>query len=126
MAYQPTTQMTQVNVAAGTTPVGVSRPWKHGFCSCLGDCGTSLLTWCFPCITYGQNKTALNPDASCFCNALIYYCLMGCSLCWIPATSNRGEIRAKYNIEGSGLEDCMAHFCCTCCALVQEARELKG
>ncbi|CAG8514766.1 9299_t:CDS:2 [Diversispora eburnea] len=118
MAYQPTTQMTQVtqmNTPAGTIAIGAPRPWKH-----------AIVTWYFPCITYGQNKTQLEPSASCFWNGLIYCVLDGMLLCWIPAAENRGAIRARYNIEGSGCGDCMAHFCCACCALVQEARELKG
>ena len=27
----------------------------------------------------------------------------------------RGDIRARYHIEGNGCTDCLAHFCCDCC-----------
>ncbi|CAG8514746.1 9298_t:CDS:2 [Diversispora eburnea] len=110
MSYQPTTQM---NITIAPNP-GVSRPWKY-----------AIMTSCFPCITYGQNKAALNPGDSCCCNSFIYCALECCFLWWIPAASTRGAIRARYNIEGSGCGDCMAHICCPCCALVQEARELR-
>ena len=27
----------------------------------------------------------------------------------------RGEVRARYNIEGNGCTDCLTHWCCDCC-----------
>jgi hypothetical protein len=32
-------------------------------------------------------------------------------------------MRARYGIEGSGSDDCMAAWCCHCCALIQEEKE---
>mmetsp|Transcript_28623 Transcript_28623/g.56243 ORF Transcript_28623/g.56243 Transcript_28623/m.56243 type:complete len:177 (+) Transcript_28623:13-543(+) len=34
----------------------------------------------------------------------------------------RGKLRERYGIEGNCFSDFVAHFCCSCCALVQEAR----
>lgn len=34
-----------------------------------------------------------------------------------------GHIRAKYDIEGALVEDCLASFCCSLCGLVQEEKE---
>ena len=38
---------------------------------------------------------------------------------------NRRKIRAKYNIDGGTCTDCLASLCCSCCALVQEDKEVK-
>ncbi|CAG8560180.1 3733_t:CDS:2 [Paraglomus occultum] len=35
----------------------------------------------------------------------------------------RGDIRARKGINGSCMGDCCTHFCCGCCALIQERRE---
>jgi Cys-rich protein (TIGR01571 family) len=36
----------------------------------------------------------------------------------------RSKLREKYQIPGSGCEDCFWHFCCSCCAIAQEARHV--
>jgi hypothetical protein len=36
----------------------------------------------------------------------------------------RSEVRGKYNLEGSGLGDCCRPYCCPCCELMQEEKEL--
>lgn len=38
---------------------------------------------------------------------------------------NRSEVRRRYRISGGCCGDCCNSFCCTCCALVQESRELE-
>ena len=37
----------------------------------------------------------------------------------------RGEIREKYGIEGSGCGDCCTAFWCPCCAMVQNDKEVR-
>jgi len=39
---------------------------------------------------------------------------------------NRGRIRKKYHIEGNPCTDCLASFCCTCCDLIQQDKQVKG
>ena len=39
--------------------------------------------------------------------------------------SNRSELRTRYNIEGSGVMDCLGAFCCPACGLVQESKEIR-
>jgi PLAC8 family len=36
----------------------------------------------------------------------------------------RSEVRAKYNLAGSGLGDCARAYCCACCEIIQEDKEL--
>lgn len=35
----------------------------------------------------------------------------------------RSDIRAKYNLEGTMMEDCVRSFFCSCCSLVQMEKE---
>lgn len=44
-----------------------------------------------------------------------------CTACCL-ASGKRTELRRKYGLKGGS--DCMAHACCSCCALCQEAREI--
>jgi hypothetical protein len=37
----------------------------------------------------------------------------------------RGEIRERYNIKGSGCDDCCVSFWCSPCALMQQDNEVK-
>ena len=37
----------------------------------------------------------------------------------------RGEIRERYQIEGSTCGDCCAYFWCHCCILIQQDNEVK-
>jgi Cys-rich protein (TIGR01571 family) len=43
----------------------------------------------------------------------------------IVITQHSGKIREKYNISGSFLGDVLAVWCCGCCAVSQQSRELK-
>ena len=42
------------------------------------------------------------------------------------ATFQRREIRQKLNLQGDGCQDCLCHWFCHCCTLVQEEEELKN
>lgn len=35
-----------------------------------------------------------------------------------------GDIKRKHDIEGSLVEDCLGAFCCRCCGLIQEEKEV--
>ena len=37
----------------------------------------------------------------------------------------RGEIRERLRLNGNGCSDCLVSWCCACCALVQEEREVQ-
>lgn len=36
----------------------------------------------------------------------------------------RAELRQRYDIHGSAASDCCTSYCCLCCALVQQDREV--
>ncbi|KIE01261.1 putative protein family Cys-rich, partial [Metarhizium majus ARSEF 297] len=50
------------------------------------------------------------------------WCCIGGESEWLTATRTR--IREKYGIEGDVSSDCQASYFCTCCALVQQDREV--
>jgi Cys-rich protein (TIGR01571 family) len=41
----------------------------------------------------------------------------------IYQTIKRGDMRQRLGIEGSGVTDWLASWCCPCCGLVQEEKE---
>ncbi|KAF3914056.1 hypothetical protein AA313_de0202006 [Arthrobotrys entomopaga] len=115
----------------GTGNAGGVQKWEFGMCGCCGDMGKCCLTcWC-PCITYGRIQHRLRSNdmssySSCnghcwgFCGLM---CL--CGVQWVLGLMQRGEIRHRYNLEGSGIGDCCRHFWCGCCTLIQEDRETE-
>jgi hypothetical protein len=46
-----------------------------------------------------------------------------CGLSFILSMVKRGDMRQHYNLDGSGLGDCMRAYCCQCCSLIQEEKE---
>ncbi|CAG8437323.1 18022_t:CDS:2 [Acaulospora morrowiae] len=128
--YQGTQQMqggqtviVQESVTYGAQP----RGWKFGLFDCFADVGLSLKTWCCPCITYGETKSKVaNDPGSCTTHALIFCVVASFVGPCVMGFLGRGEIRARYNIVGSAGEDFLTHWCCGCCALVQESREVSS
>ncbi|KAF3926006.1 hypothetical protein ABW20_dc0107800 [Dactylellina cionopaga] len=117
--------------AHGGNGLGKPDEWNFGMCSCFSDCGRCCLTcWC-PCITYGRIQHRLrNNDMSNYktCNGKCWaFCglMTVCGVQWVLSMVQRGELRHRYNLKGSGCGDCCRHFCCECCALIQEDRELE-
>lgn len=98
-----------------------SEEWKHPFYAIWEDiplCGWAL---CLPCCLVPRTTAAITGD-SCEEQCLLLWltcCVGGCY-----RASERRELRNKYNIKGSQIEDCLLTWCCGCCTTVQEAREL--
>jgi len=38
----------------------------------------------------------------------------------------RGEIRERFGIQGNGTGDCCTAYWCSCCALIQQEKEVKA
>jgi len=116
---------------------GNGRAWSNGLCDFTDLCGTwCLACWC-PCMVYGQNKARLDylssngaPDPRhggsycsgdcCLHGSLTSFCAFG----WVLQISTRKNVRTRYSIGGSGLEDCCMALCCGPCALTQESKEM--
>ncbi|KAJ6264989.1 hypothetical protein Dda_1144 [Drechslerella dactyloides] len=115
---------------AGAAHAGGPQAWQYDMCGCFGDMGKCCMTcWC-PCITYSKIQHRLrHNDMTGYsnCNGPCWgFCALGmCGLQWVMSMMQRGEVRHKYNLVGSGCGDCMRHCCCECCTLIQEDRETE-
>jgi Cys-rich protein (TIGR01571 family) len=94
--------------------------WEEPLFGCINDIKVCFLIAACPLISpCVQGKAvAKATQESCWIP-----CLCACSLACIGAAINRSRIRDQYLIDGSWLGDCMAHFCCSACAVCQEYRE---
>jgi len=113
-----------------------TRDWSHDLCDCFGDGNACLMASCVPCFLYSQNKTRLvhlemhgrpHPNGGDMLSGdcCIYACLLsfGC-FCFVQMNT-RERIRTRYKITGNSLGDCCASWCCGCCGLIQESREIR-
>jgi len=105
--------------------------WNNPLFDCCSPLGTCCLaTWC-PCVLYGKTSARLDKpskDSPSGCNASCCgWCILStCYLSSFLQCMSRGKIRSRYNLEGSVCTDCLASFCCTCCDLVQQDKEVKN
>eukprot|EP00808_Paulinella_micropora_P018383 g11653.t1 len=85
-----------------------------------GDVGICLKACFCPCCSYGSINEKLGNG---YCgNCLLFFCCIHFQcFCHMGV---RSQIREKYGIE-DGCNDCCITFCCPCCALIQEERELN-
>ncbi|KAK3600304.1 hypothetical protein CHS0354_017478 [Potamilus streckersoni] len=95
--------------------------WSNGLFGCFGDCGTCIITYFLPCITAGKNAEAVGEG----CCLYGFLSLLGPIGIWSRAKI-RGKVRESKGVDGDFCMDCLLHWFCGLCALVQEARELKG
>ena len=111
--------------------------WNIGFWDVFGDTETCcLVTCCTPCamgqmMDMFEKNTAESSGAgdtnvcgTYCCYLMIPYC--GGCIAANYAAGIRKKIREKYNLKEDPCNDCMAHFCCGCCATIQEIREVKS
>ncbi|MCD7446572.1 Protein CADMIUM RESISTANCE 2 [Datura stramonium] len=101
--------------------------WSTGLCDCFSDVSNCCITcWC-PCITFGQIAEIVDKGTtSCGASGALYFLLevlTGCGC--IYSCFYRTKMRKQYMLPESPCGDCLLHFCCECCALCQEYRELK-
>lgn len=95
--------------------------WNKGLMSCFDDIGLCCITIFVPCVPFGQTMEAMG-KTSCIVGALIFLVPLLDIVCWFIV---RGEIREKYNLKGSILDDCFAICCCPLCALIQENQQVQ-
>lgn len=94
-----------------------------------------MLGCCCPCILFGKTRARLDnprmrkeqlPCCSGMCcgyaTVMLFCAPFQCIFGWIM----RGDIRAKYDIEGNGCVDCLAHTFCDCCVSFPVLLEVRG
>lgn len=55
----------------------------------------------------------------------LYALLSYCGLHWVLLMLKRGELRERFEIEGSTGQDCAEAYFCPCCTLVQNEKEVE-
>lgn len=93
--------------------------WQHGLFGCFDNFGVCIITYFAPCYTAGKNAEAVG-DNCVLCGLVL---LVPIANIIFPAQI-RQKIRTEKDIEGTFVSDLLMHFCCACCAIVQEAQEL--
>ncbi|KAK2595633.1 hypothetical protein QQS21_006680 [Conoideocrella luteorostrata] len=108
-----------------------SQSWFSGFFDCFNPIDTCLITYCLPCITFGKthHRIRKNGDLQGYepiNTSCLLFCGAGCfGLHWIPLSMQRMNIREKYNLQGSCLEDVVLSCCCHCCTMIQSDKEAE-
>ncbi|KAH6868990.1 PLAC8 family-domain-containing protein [Thelonectria olida] len=108
-----------------------NHEWTNSLCSC-GPCDICLLGTFLPCVLLGKtadrirdptmrNARTCNSGCAIFCGIQCFTC---CG--WIYSMMKRGEVRERFGIKGSAMNDCCVSYWCGCCALIQQEREVKA
>ncbi|XXG86630.1 hypothetical protein AAC387_Pa11g1491 [Persea americana] len=117
--YAPSNMFIQSRNASGR--------WSTGLCHCCDDPANCLITCFCPCITFGQIAEIVNRGSlSCPASGGLYLLLGFTGFACLYSCFYRSRLRADYDLEETPCVDCLVHFCCECCALSQEYRELKN
>ncbi|ATY64797.1 DUF614 domain protein [Cordyceps militaris CM01] len=112
------------------SPAG-AQAWYAGFFDCFNPIDTCLITWCLPCVTFGQVQHRMQRSVdlegyqpvNTSCLLLCGAACVGC-VC-VPIAMQRQMMREKYNLEGGCLEDIARTYCCGCCSIVQHDKEAQ-
>ncbi|XP_073121238.1 uncharacterized protein [Henckelia pumila] len=114
---------------SGVPPAQVlqDKPWNSGLFDCMNDPENALITFCCPCITFGQIAEILDyGSTSCATSGTLYSLIAFCfAIPCIISCSYRTKLRAKFGLVESPAPDWVVHCCCEWCALCQEYRQLK-
>ncbi|KAK6165456.1 hypothetical protein SNE40_022382 [Patella caerulea] len=95
--------------------------FKNTLFGCFSNCTLCLVTYIAPCYTSGKNAEAVGEN----CILYGFLSMLGCIGIWSRAKI-RGKIRESKGIEGSFGKDCILHWFCALCALIQESNEVGG
>ncbi|KAG8409294.1 hypothetical protein J3459_017601 [Metarhizium acridum] len=108
-----------------------AQSWAAGFFDCFSPIDTCLITYCLPCVTFGKTHHRVRKNGNLdgyepINTSCLLFCGAGCfGLHWIPMAMQRMNIREKYNLKGSCVEDILTSCCCHCCSLIQQDKEAE-
>eukprot|EP01097_Dermamoeba_algensis_P004421 TRINITY_DN2886_c0_g1_i1.p1 TRINITY_DN2886_c0_g1~~TRINITY_DN2886_c0_g1_i1.p1 ORF type:complete len:142 (-),score=21.32 TRINITY_DN2886_c0_g1_i1:503-928(-) len=102
------------------------QEWRFGFFDCFSDCETCCVSLCCPCHQYGWNMAALDGEEENYLKHCLSFWFSGFvrATCFLGCI-RRDQMRQKYALQGHPVTDFLAYLCCPCCALTQEAREIR-
>ena len=110
----------------GSSQASKPLDWNKGLFDCCDNIETCSFTYCCHCFQYAKISEKFE-KSSYWTNCLIYSALMAFLPPCFPIYMGkfREDLRTKYQLPGSFLEDCLTHCCCHCCALIQETKEIE-
>ncbi|KAI9825683.1 MAG: hypothetical protein M1832_001027 [Thelocarpon impressellum] len=115
-----------VGPAAGKGPV---NDWQNGFWDCFSPSDICCMAYWCPCILFGKTQERIKDPSLANYDTFNPNCMVWGALCacggwqFIYHMIKRGEMRAHYNLDGSGAGDCLRPYCCPCCTIMQEEKE---
>jgi len=95
--------------------------FKHGIFGCFSNCSVCICTLFCPCYIAGKVAEKVG-ESCCLCCLVSFVPVLGC-LC---RGNIRGKVRDQSGIEGNCCGDMLCVWCCTMCALCQEADEVSA
>ncbi|KAK1275628.1 Protein PLANT CADMIUM RESISTANCE 2 [Acorus gramineus] len=127
IGYPPMSQP-YVQGPAGPAMLGQLQQWTTGLWGCFEDVPNCFITFCCPCITFGQIAEIVDKGSStCGTSGALYALIMALTGCQcIYSCSYRSKLRYQHSLQESPCNDCLIHCFCETCALCQEYRELKN
>lgn len=97
----------------------MSAPWDVNLFECFADIKLCLVSWLCGVCQIAHQKAVVEGHECNMVDLLLSYCFPICC-----AVKVRGDIRAKYGIDGSLISDILTVWCCPLCAIVQQHRQL--
>lgn len=106
------------------------QEWHNSGASCCSPMGTCCMAWWCPCFQYGKTRHRSKNNGnmagySSFNSSCLAFCGLGClGVSFILPMINRGDVRAKYHLNGNACTDCLCACCCQPCDMVQQEKEI--
>eukprot|EP00759_Apiculatamorpha_spiralis_P017972 PhF_6_TR24079/c0_g1_i1/m.33652 len=97
----------------------LGAPWDVGLCDCLAEPLLCCQAMTCPGCIIAYQRSVLNFASCSIVDAMIMCVLLPCCNSVV-----RAEVRTKYGIQGTPLEDAALSWCCTWCAITQQHRTL--
>ncbi|CAI5971448.1 unnamed protein product [Closterium sp. NIES-64] len=107
-----------------------TRQWTTGCCGFCDDISSCCCVLFCPCIAIGRIAEIVDQGGTGSCQACCcWYWIQAFTLSTLGCLYSKGfrtKLRRRYGLPASPCGDCLMHWCCPCCAISQEYRELKN
>ncbi|KAL2760960.1 hypothetical protein ACRALDRAFT_1073412 [Sodiomyces alcalophilus JCM 7366] len=108
-----------------------AQSWSNSLFACFNPVDLCLVSCCLPCVTFGKTYHRLNRDPNLegyqpVNTSCLMFCATAClGVHWIPGAMQRAQVREKFQLSGNCITDLALSFCCACCTLVQQEKEVQ-
>jgi len=109
-----------------------TNQWQSSLFDCFSDGELCLKATFCPCFVFGKTQTRYKDpsmasyervNSECLTWAGLQYCF---GVGWVYQFLRRKEMRERWALEGDTCTDCLTTWCCHCCALIQQEKEVIG